>query len=425
VSPEKQLQLESYSQALAAQLARQRTSSSPSDDAVVRALREEYAVTEEEHAAVLDRLVRHDEGIAAHSARRPIGHRDGVPGAPAPRALTIAAARFLTFLLQPALRTHGGQPAAHRQASRVRLRDDPRGSGVASIPTRAGGAGRVGSRVSSRRRRAPDAAPLMVRRMPRASRADLLPPQAGAECPDPYVRAAALYLLESLDEATDDDYAALEADRARRGPRDRRPDAAVLAGEPIASSRPTIAKMIGLKSVDIFDALEPEDLAVLARAGRESWFAPNETLCREGEIGRRDVRAARRRGVVLRRDGDVDRLVAPWRAGQRHRRARGPRSRAAQCHGRGVVRRRPRAAAVLARRSARPHCQSGRVRGYHSHACSAALLGPGAQVTAHQNCTKEMTMSVKPCLCVCALPGGSPCRPPRSHRDRRSRRIHR
>jgi CRP-like cAMP-binding protein len=72
----------------------------------------------------------------------------------------------------------------------------------------------------------------------------------------------------------------------------------------------TIAKMIGLKMIDIFDGLEPEDLAELARAGRESWFTQGETLCREGEIGDELFVLLTGEVTVLRRDGDVDRVVA-------------------------------------------------------------------------------------------------------------------
>ena len=47
----------------------------------------------------------------------------------------------------------------------------------------------------------------------------------------------------------------------------------------------TLENMIALRSIGIFDDLDPEDLAQLARAGTETWFTEGECLCREGEPG--------------------------------------------------------------------------------------------------------------------------------------------
>jgi len=43
--------------------------------------------------------------------------------------------------------------------------------------------------------------------------------------------------------------------------------------------------MIGLRSIGIFDDLEPEDLASLARAGTEAWYTEGEVICRQGDLG--------------------------------------------------------------------------------------------------------------------------------------------
>jgi CRP/FNR family cyclic AMP-dependent transcriptional regulator len=154
------------------------------------------------------------------------------------------------------------------------------------------------------------AAPLAVRQ-----EADSHPQLAyclrrSATCPDAYVRAAALYLLESIDEATDADYAALERDEhvvvreiAISGRRR-------LAGHSDIIEPTAIAKMIGLKAVDMFDGLEPEDLALLARESRESWFAADEVLFREGEMGDEVFVLLSGDVSILRRDGNVDRVVA-------------------------------------------------------------------------------------------------------------------
>src|SRR5262249_45068293 len=71
----------------------------------------------------------------------------------------------------------------------------------------------------------------------------------------------------------------------------------------------TFAKMIGLKSIGIFDALEPEDLAQVAKAGRESWFRQGEALCREGEMGDEVFVLLSGEVSIQRHDGAADRVV--------------------------------------------------------------------------------------------------------------------
>ena len=310
VSPEKQLQLETYGQALAAQLSRQRTGVTALDDAVVRALREEYAVTEEEHAAVLDRLVRRDEGLAAHFLDVPMAIEMACVAMEHLERLTSPAARFLMFLLErrsermadsllSTVSVNPAESATIREGLVSRSRDE-----------RSAALARVGARVSSAVSDRLTAAPRMVR-----EEADSHPQltyclRRSAECPDPYVRAAALYLLESIDEATDADYAALEHDEhavvREIGARGR----ARLAGHSDRIEPTAIAKMIGMKAVRLFDGLEPEDLALLAGESRESWFAPDEVLFREGEMGDEVFVVLAGEVSVIRRDGNVDRVVA-------------------------------------------------------------------------------------------------------------------
>ena len=64
MTPEKQLQLETYGEALAVHL--ERRSSTSSDEAFVWELRERFGVTGDEHAAVLDRLLQSRDGVAHH-----------------------------------------------------------------------------------------------------------------------------------------------------------------------------------------------------------------------------------------------------------------------------------------------------------------------------------------------------------------------
>jgi cyclic nucleotide-binding protein len=310
VSPEKHLQLETYGQALAAQLARQRDSATPLDDAVVRALREEYAVTEEEHAAVLDRLVRQNEGLAAHFLDVPMAVEMACVALEHLATLTSPAARFLTFLLErrsqrmadALLRTVSPNPAEYA-SMREGLVSRDRAARSAALA-------RIGARVSPAVAERMAAGPLAVRQ-----EADSHPQlvyclrRAGTSCPDPYVRSAALYLLESIDEATDEDYAALEHDEAAVVREIAVCGRRLLSGECNRLEPTTIAKMIGLKAIDLFDGLEPEDLAELAREGRESWFAPGDTLCREGEMGDEVFVLLDGEVSISRHDGGAERLV--------------------------------------------------------------------------------------------------------------------
>ena len=64
-SPEKQLQLETYAEALQLHLERQEHATTDVDNAFVRELRARYGVTVDEHAAVVERLLQGD-GLASH-----------------------------------------------------------------------------------------------------------------------------------------------------------------------------------------------------------------------------------------------------------------------------------------------------------------------------------------------------------------------
>ena len=103
--------------------------------------------------------------------------------------------------------------------------------------------------------------------------------------PDPYVRATALYLLDSMDQATDAERLRLEDDEHQvvRETALRRPGGTILGTA--GGTATTLEKMIGLAPIGLFDDLDPEDLAELARAGTERWFRQQEQICRAGETG--------------------------------------------------------------------------------------------------------------------------------------------
>jgi len=119
------------------------------------------------------------------------------------------------------------------------------------------------------------------------------------------VRATALYLLDSMDEATEADRLRLEDDEHQvvRETALRRPGGTILGTA--ASTASILEKMIGLAPMGLFDDLEPEDLAELARAGTERWFRQDERICRAGETGDEAFVVLDGEVSVLHPDGSV------------------------------------------------------------------------------------------------------------------------
>jgi hypothetical protein len=129
--------------------------------------------------------------------------------------------------------------------------------------------------------------------------------RAQLRSPDPYVRATALYILQSSGSA-------IEADRELLADDDHPLVREMLEreGRATAAVEPsTLEKMIALCSVKLFDALEPEDLIRLAQSSTEIWFTQGETLCREGDFGDEAFVLLAGEVSVFKRDGGDDRLV--------------------------------------------------------------------------------------------------------------------
>jgi hypothetical protein len=134
--------------------------------------------------------------------------------------------------------------------------------------------------------------------------------------PDPYVRAAALYVLAERGAADQETLQAMSHDEhplvsetavclsARRLPSE--------SGSAVLSTVETIA---ALRAVPIFSALAPEELAELARSSTERTYAPGQTLCREGAPGDEVFVLLAGDVQVWRREGGEDRLVNAEQAG--------------------------------------------------------------------------------------------------------------
>jgi hypothetical protein len=284
MSPEKRLQLETYAEALAVHIEQQRSSLSSADDAFVRELRNRYGVTVDEHLALVERLLRERNGVA--------GHLHESAGAIEWLAATVTrfgeatspAAKFFVRLLNRRWRRLADglvRPLVGDGPAADALRD---GLLAASSGARDEVIAVVGSMVSpataASLRASADAARRELGSEPDA--AALLRYQLAG--PDPYLRASALYLLDAIGEASDAE--------VERGAADEHPVVtelsasirAVACGESVVEAT-VLEKMIALQSVSVFDGLEPEDLALLSRAGTEVWFTEGECLCRETEPG--------------------------------------------------------------------------------------------------------------------------------------------
>jgi CRP/FNR family cyclic AMP-dependent transcriptional regulator len=133
--------------------------------------------------------------------------------------------------------------------------------------------------------------------------------RAQLSSPDPYVRATAIYILQSRGEASAADRQML-ADDEHPLVRETLTQSPIVADASAGVQPSTLEKMIALCSVSLFGALEPEDLIRLAQASTEIWFMKDEVLCREGDVGDEAFVVLAGEVSAFRRDGDAQRLVS-------------------------------------------------------------------------------------------------------------------
>ena len=278
-SVEKRLQLETYTRALERRL--RSTDVSAPDDTFIRQLRDEFGVTVEEHAVLLERLLGHQPEAAfqiayairvIESAAQAIRVFSGI-STPANDAFVDAVRRERARTVQRLLSRltsgaddqdiHDGlcsdRPTRYEAAIEALRRRVPRSIATAHIDERR-------ERVS------------------RLTRPEIL--LASSTHPSPQVRALALFALSQL--------RPIDAEFLRQFLDDEhqlvRETARALGNAPVRRSgddlgMPTINKMIALRSVPIFATLSPEELEQLARSSVETRYAQGRALCIEGEPG--------------------------------------------------------------------------------------------------------------------------------------------
>ncbi|HYR45759.1 MAG TPA: cyclic nucleotide-binding domain-containing protein, partial [Thermoanaerobaculia bacterium] len=321
VSAEKRLQLETYSSALGRYLDRALGVDAAQDDRFLVQLRAQYRVTEEEHSAVLDRLLGGAQGMAARLAEELATIERAAHTIQALDREASAVHEFLADLLR-----RRRERAIDRLIRGLSFAPDDETSrqirtGLCSSDQKAR-ANAVEHQLCA------NVAPEVAHRLLAASRrAAGLASQAGlvellqarTESVDPYVRAAALYALAARGEAdaetlirlNDDEHEAVR--ETARHFRERTSREASDSGG--RTDFLTVEKIVALRSAPIFSRLGPEELAELARSSVERRYAAGEALCREGERGN-EVFILLEGGVIVSRSGSsIQKVVGQEEAG--------------------------------------------------------------------------------------------------------------
>jgi Cyclic nucleotide-binding domain/4Fe-4S binding domain len=319
VSAEKRLQLDSYTRALKSYLERVSLGATAPDDAFIRHLRQEYAVTPEEHGAVLHQLLGKGEGLAPHVAKtfesmESIQHTVRlIRAAPSPAGSLMIATLLgrLAHSVGGLMRGFGFDPERQNNQS---LRDGllseddvAREQAVGALGDRISQG--VGARLVEARR---EAARQAARR---ETLAESVRGHLGSA--DPYVRVAALCLLDERTTVDEETLMTLVRDEhevvcetaaclhLRATQMESREQTGLV----------TFERMIALHSLPLFSSLTPPDLLSLAQASLEKVFEPGQAMCTEGERGDEVFMLLSGDADVFRWDGGEQRKVASEKAG--------------------------------------------------------------------------------------------------------------
>ena len=319
VSAEKRLQLDSYSRALKNYLERVSLGTSVADDSFIRHLRQEYAVTPEEHGAVLDELIGRGESLAPHVARafeliegaqHTIRLLRAEPSAAGDLLVKTLAGR-LAHAVGGLMRGFGFDPdRENNQPMRDGLLAEDEARRDAAVQT-------LGEKVAQ------GIAPRLVEARRAASESAAKRSTLGAsvrwhlESADPYVRVAALCVLDERMTVDEETLAALVRDEHEVVCETA---ACLLLRATQMESREqtglvTFERMIALHSIPLFAALAPQDLLSLAQASLEKTYTAGQALCVEGEPGDEVFILLSGEVQVLRQFGAEQKLVATTKAG--------------------------------------------------------------------------------------------------------------
>ncbi|MCA1635596.1 MAG: cyclic nucleotide-binding domain-containing protein [Acidobacteria bacterium] len=316
LSAEKCLQLKSYERALENYVGRASAEEDLADGDFVSQLRDEYRVTKEEHAAVLDRLVSGKKVLSArlaeelHVIERAAATVSILEQEPSP------VNDFLSYLLRRRRATAvdrllnviglATEEEMVSEACRKLLDGDRlvRQSGIEELSL-------IAAPAIADYLRGLD---LTVADYAASSLDDLLVTYASSV--DPHVRATAVFLLfrrgvlkgvvrERLER---DEYWVVREVVASVG--SGQSAGAAGGGEPL-----TLEKMITLHSVMLFSALQPEELEELASVCKSEAYAAGAVICAEGDRGDDVFVILEGNARVVRGRGVAASLVSLERAG--------------------------------------------------------------------------------------------------------------
>ena len=320
VSAEKRLQLETYGRALEQYLERVLAAEGNPDDSFVLRLRDEYRVSREEHAAVLDGLLGGERGLASR-----VGQEVGAieRAAQTIQALERAPSSVHEFLADLLRRRRSRLIESLLRGLNFTLEDETqhslrRGLSSDDDAERESVIGRLRATlapaVADRMLAAYHETVMLKATLPTLT--DML--YARTRNVDAYVRAAALQALSErgpVDEDTLNRLARDEHELVRETALSlivRSVDETTQTNTPLN----TIEKMIALRLAPIFAQLEPEELSELAQASSEGAYPEGEALCMEGERGNEVFILLSGQVNVLRRDDDgEDKLVTTENTG--------------------------------------------------------------------------------------------------------------
>jgi hypothetical protein len=320
-SAEKRLQLDTYAHVLENYLGRVFAVDGTPDDSFLKKLRAEYHVTQEEHAAVLDKLLGGTGAIAtqlidelkvvertSHTiqvfAQEPLPAHHFLVGL-MQRRRERAINRVLHLLGLSGEEGHGRLVVEGLSSNDRAAREAAVGRLCAGVPPST-----AGQLLTVYRETADREAKL-------TTMTDIL--RVRILSTDPYVRAVALHLLGELgaaDDATlgrlcaDEHEAVREVAEAIQERMDQRTDARARAGRST-----TIEKMFALGTAPMFSRLTLEGVAALAHASADAEYAPGQTLFEEGEPGNEVCIVLAGEVMIIQGQGAAEKVIAREGAG--------------------------------------------------------------------------------------------------------------
>jgi hypothetical protein len=291
ISAEKRLQLETYEHALERYLELALAGEGTVDDSLILNLRAEYRVTKEEHAAVLDKLLGGDKGMAARLVEEV---RTIERAAQAMQALELEPKPTHDFLIV-LLRRRRSRAIGRLMRGLSFTPDDDTGRAMREALSSPDQSQRESVIEQLQQVVPPSIAERLLAAYRETASIEASWPtlsetlRARTLSVDPYIRALALYALGERGAVDDRTLERLGADEHEivRETAQHLKELAGREGREIGSHAGliTVEKMIALRSAPIFSSLGPESLAELARASTEGEYGPGKALCVEGEVG--------------------------------------------------------------------------------------------------------------------------------------------